>query len=128
MESKAMLDDVLASIKNMVVNYSIALNEASSEFIYKEYLKEFMELSSLAKELYNLEYSLEWVTLKEANSKDIKTLLTKQNNQNNQHLLLDSANKRWYNIIVRKKDILTRYNIVLVKGNDLYDVSTKQRF
>lgn len=83
MESKAMLDDVLASIKNMVVNYSIALNEASSEFIYKEYLKEFMELSSLAKELYNLEYSLEWVTLKEANSKDIKTLLTKQNNQNN---------------------------------------------
>ncbi len=83
MESKAMLNDVLASIKNMVVNYSIALNEASSEFIYKEYLKEFMELSSLAKELYNLEYSLEWVTLKEANSKDIKTLLTKQKSQNN---------------------------------------------
>ena len=83
MESKAMLNDVLASIKNMVVNYSIALNEASSEFIYKEYLKEFMELSSLAKELYNLEYSLEWVTLKEANSKDIKTLLTKQKRQNN---------------------------------------------
>lgn len=83
MESKAMLNDVLASIKNMVVNYSIALNEASSEFIYKEYLKEFMELSSLAKELYNLEYSLEWVTLKEANSKNIKTLLTKQKSQNN---------------------------------------------
>ena len=83
MESKAMLNDVLASIKNMVVNYSIALNEASSEFIYKEYLKEFMELSSLAKELYNLEYSLEWVTLKETNSKDIKTLLTKQKSQNN---------------------------------------------
>ena len=83
MESKAMLNDVLASIKNMVVNYSIALNEASSEFIYKEYLKEFMELSSLAKELYNLEYSREWVTLKEANSKDIKTLLTKQKSQNN---------------------------------------------
>ena len=83
MESKAMLNDVLASIKNMVVNYSIALNEASSEVIYKEYLKEFMELSSLAKELYNLEYSLAWVTLKEANSKDIKTLLTKQKSQNN---------------------------------------------
>ena len=83
MESKAMLNDVLASIKTMVVNYSIALNEASSEFIYKEYLTEFIELSSLAKELYNLEYSLEWVTLKEANSKDIKTLLTKQKSQNN---------------------------------------------
>ena len=83
MESKAMLDDVLSSIKSMVVNYSIALNEASSEFIYKEFLKEFNDLSLLAKEIYNLEYSLEWVTLKEAPSKDIKAALTKQKNANN---------------------------------------------
>lgn len=83
MESKALLDDVLSSIKSMVVNYSIALNEASSEFIYKEFLKEFNDLSLLAKEIYNLEYSLEWVTLKEALVKDIKTAITKQKNTNN---------------------------------------------
>ncbi len=83
MESKALLDDVLSSIKSMVVNYSIALNEASSEFIYKEFLKEFNDLSLLAKEIYNLEYSLEWVTLKEAPVKDIKTAITKQKNMNN---------------------------------------------
>mgnify|MGYP004466829281 CR=1 FL=1 len=83
MESKALLDDVLSSIKSMVVNYSIALNEASSEFIYKEFLKEFNDLSLLAKEIYNLEYSLEWVTLKEALVKDIKTAITKQKNMNN---------------------------------------------
>ncbi len=83
MESKALLDDVLSSIKSMVVNYSIALNEASSEFIYKEFLKEFNDLSLLAKEIYNLEYSLEWVTLKEASVKDIKTAITKQKNMNN---------------------------------------------
>lgn len=80
MESKAMLDDILANVKSMVVNYSIALNEASSEFIYKEFLKEFNALSSLAKELYNLEYSLEWVTLKEAPTKDIKSAISKQKN------------------------------------------------
>lgn len=83
MESKALLDDVLSSIKSMVVNYSIALNEASSEFIYKEFLKEFNDLSLLAKEIYNLEYSLEWVTLKEAPVKNIKTAITKQKNMNN---------------------------------------------
>lgn len=83
MESKALLDDVLSSIKSMVVNYSIALNEASSEFIYKEFLKEFNDLSLLAKEIYNLEYSLEWVTLKEASVKDIKNAITKQKNINN---------------------------------------------
>lgn len=94
MESKALLDDVLSSIKSMVVNYSIALNEASSEFIYKEFLKEFNDLSLLAKEIYNLEYSLEWVTLKEALVKDIKTAITKQKNMNNQHLTIDIANKK----------------------------------
>lgn len=83
MESKALLDDVLSSIKSMVVNYSIALNEASSEFIYKEFLKEFNDLSLLAKEIYNLEYSLEWVTLKEAPVKDIKNAIAKQKNINN---------------------------------------------
>lgn len=83
MESKALLDDVLSSVKSMVVNYSIALNEASSEFIYKEFLKEFNDLSLLAKEIYNLEYSLEWVTLKEAPVKDIKNAITKQKNINN---------------------------------------------
>ena len=33
MESKAMLDDVLQTVKGMVTNYAYALNEASSEFI-----------------------------------------------------------------------------------------------
>ena len=41
MESKAMLDDVLQTVKGMVTNYAYALNEASSETIYKEYLNQF---------------------------------------------------------------------------------------
>ena len=67
-----MLDDVLQSVKSMVTNYAYALNEASSEFIYKEFLNEFQSLSMLAKELYNLAYDLGWVTLNECLSKDIK--------------------------------------------------------
>lgn len=78
MESKAMLDDVLQTVKGMVTNYAYALNEASSESIYKEFLSEFQALSMLAKELYNLAYDIGWVSLSEANSKDIKTELTRQ--------------------------------------------------
>ncbi len=78
MESKAMLDDVLQTVKGMVTNYAYALNEASSESIYKEFLSEFQALSMLAKELYNLAYDIGWVSLSEASSKDIKTELTRQ--------------------------------------------------
>lgn len=73
-----MLDDVLQTVKGMVTNYAYALNEASSESIYKEFLSEFQALSMLAKELYNLAYDIGWVSLSEANSKDIKTELTRQ--------------------------------------------------
>lgn len=72
MESKIMLDDVLQTVKNMTTNYAYALNEASSEFIYKEFLAQFQALSMLAKELYNLSYDLGWVNLTEASTKDIK--------------------------------------------------------
>ena len=57
MESKAMLDDVLQTVKGMVTNYAYALNEASSEFIYQEFFNEFENLSKLAKELYNFAYN-----------------------------------------------------------------------
>ena len=43
MESKAMLDDVLQTVKGMVTNYAYALNEASSEFIYQEFFNEFIK-------------------------------------------------------------------------------------
>ena len=80
MESKAMLDDVLQTVKGMVTNYAYALNEASSEFIYQEFFKEFETLSKLAKELYNFAYNLGWVSLTEASNKDIKTELTREKN------------------------------------------------
>ncbi|MDD5836237.1 MAG: spore coat protein [bacterium] len=78
MESKIMLADVLANVKSMVVNYALALNEASSEFIYNEYLNEFENLSLLAKKLYNFSYSLGWATLDNAESKKIKKAINKQ--------------------------------------------------
>ena len=79
MESKAMLDDVLQTVKGMVTNYAYALN-ASSEFIYQEFFNEFENLSKLAKELYNFAYNLGWVSLTEASNKDIKTELTREKN------------------------------------------------
>ena len=45
MECKYILYDVLETVKNMTANYATALNEASSEAIYKEFKKEFDSLS-----------------------------------------------------------------------------------
>lgn len=72
MESKAMLDDILQTVKNMTTNYACALNEASSEFIYKEFLTQFQALSLLAKELFNLAYDLGWKSLTMASTKEIQ--------------------------------------------------------
>ncbi len=72
MESKAMLDDILQTVKNMTTNYAYALNEASSEFIYKEFLTQFQALSLLAKELFNLAYDLGWESLTMASTKEIQ--------------------------------------------------------
>jgi spore coat protein CotF len=77
MECKYILYDTLESVKNMVVNYSIALNEASSENIYNEYKKQFNDLSELAKDLFNYAYELEWYTLEEEKTDKINKTITK---------------------------------------------------
>ena len=78
MESKTMLDDILQNIKSLVTNYAYALNEASSEFIYKEFFSQFQDLSLLAKKLYNLAYDLGWTSLSSCASKDIKSEITRE--------------------------------------------------
>lgn len=81
MECKYILYDVLETVKNMTANYATALNEASSEVIYKEFKKEFDSLSNLAKELFNYAYSVNWYKLEEAQSKKIDTAIKNMKNE-----------------------------------------------
>lgn len=77
LENKYILNNVLETLKNMVVNYSFALNEASSEYLYKEYKKQFDQLSIDTKELFNYAYEQGWYTLEEAKSDKIKQEIKK---------------------------------------------------
>ncbi len=77
MASKYIIYDVIASLKSMVVNYAYSLNEASSPFIYEEYLEQFLSLSKVTKELFYYAYNNNWYPLEEAPSTKIKKEVTK---------------------------------------------------
>lgn len=83
MECKYILYDVLESLKNMVVNYAIALNEASSESIYKEYKKQFDKLSMMSKELFNYAYEKSWYKLEEVQATKITKEINKMQKEMN---------------------------------------------
>ena len=76
MQPKDYLADVLEMEKNMVVNYSYALNEASCEALYKEYKKQFDDLSTFTKKLFNFAYSNGWYNLEEEDLSKIKQEIT----------------------------------------------------
>jgi hypothetical protein len=71
MNDEYFLNDILESEKNMVVNMSIALNEASSNHIYETYYKMFEKLSKETKTLFNIAYNLNYYTLEEAENNKI---------------------------------------------------------
>jgi spore coat protein CotF len=77
METKDYVGDILETEKNMVVNYAIALNEASCEKLYKEYKKEFESISDCAKTLFNIAYNNGWYNLEEAQNSKVKEEATK---------------------------------------------------
>lgn len=72
MNDKYMLYDVLETEKNMVVNTSIALNEASCTPIYEKYYEMFESISKASKNLFNLAYNKNWYTLEEATKTKIE--------------------------------------------------------
>ncbi len=63
MNDKEIIMDALECEKNMAVNMTYALNEASGEKLYNELFNMFEEISESAKELYNLAYKLNYYTL-----------------------------------------------------------------
>lgn len=58
--------DVLETIKNMNSNMAIALNEASNNKLYKEFLEITDEISFAQRELYELAFYKGWYVIEEA--------------------------------------------------------------
>ena len=56
MNEKMILNDVLATLKAMSVNLTIALNEASCDNVYNLYLEQFKDVNKYTKLVYDLMY------------------------------------------------------------------------
>lgn len=65
------LNTVLELEKNLSNYYSIALNEASNDYLYEDYFSMFEDTKDLARECYNLMFEYGWYTLEEAEEQKV---------------------------------------------------------
>lgn len=65
MNDRDYLNGILELEKNMSNNYSIALNEASNDYLYEDYFSMLEDSKDMARELYNLMFKNGWYSLEE---------------------------------------------------------------
>ena len=65
MNDRDYLNSILELEKNMSNNYSIALNEASNDYLYEDYFSMLEDSKDMARELYNLMFKNGWYSLEE---------------------------------------------------------------
>lgn len=71
MNDKDILTDILITEKNMSDNYSIALNEMSNEYLYKELFTIFEETKKAQRRIFNLLFQKGWYALERADANKI---------------------------------------------------------
>ena len=71
MNDRDYLTSVLELEKNMSNNYSIALNEASNDFLYEDFFVFLEDTKDAARELYNLMFQNGWYSIEVAQEQKI---------------------------------------------------------
>lgn len=66
MNDRDFLNDILESEKNMSVNYTYALNEASNEELFKRIYDMFIHIKEAQRNLFELSFKKGWYTLEKA--------------------------------------------------------------
>lgn len=66
MNDRDYLNSILELEKNMSNNYSIALDEASNDYLYEDYFTLLEDTKDAAREAYNFMFQYGWYTLEEA--------------------------------------------------------------
>lgn len=66
MNDENYLNDMLETEKNMSVNMTIALNEASNETLYNELYEMFLQIKNSQRDLYELAFRKGWYSLEKA--------------------------------------------------------------
>lgn len=76
MNDRDYLSSILELEKNMSNNYSIALNEASNDYLYEDYFTLLEDTKDAAREAYNLMFENGWYTLEEAEEQKVNDKIT----------------------------------------------------
>ncbi len=76
MNDRDYINQILEIEKNMSVNFSIALNEASNEKLYDDLFLIFKDVKMAQRDLYNLMFKNGWYSLEKAEQQKIMEKLT----------------------------------------------------
>lgn len=63
---------LLSTLKDMEKNYTVAMTEASNEFLYNKYLDVFTKISHFQRDLYTVMFQKGWYQLEGVDAKKIK--------------------------------------------------------
>lgn len=66
MNDRDLLNDILETEKNMSVNFTYALNEASNEELYQEIFNMFNKIKQSQRDLFELAFEKGWYSLEKA--------------------------------------------------------------
>lgn len=76
-----MLNAILEIEKNMSVNLTFALNEASNETLYERLYDSFETIKDLQRDIYEIAFRYGWYSLEEADNTKINEEFNKLNNK-----------------------------------------------
>ena len=80
MTDKDYLTVILELEKNMSNNMSIAMNEASNEYLYEDYFDMFTGCKDMARDIYEYMASMGWYTVEEEQQDKINKKIGEFNN------------------------------------------------
>lgn len=84
MNDRDFLNDILESEKNMSVNYTYALNEASNEELFKRIYDMFTHIKETQRNLFELSFKKGWYTLEKAEENKINEEINTLSNMFNE--------------------------------------------
>ena len=77
MNDEDLLNDIMLCEKNISNSYSVAINEMSNKYLYKEVMNIFEDTKSIAREIYNFMFSKGWYSVTQEDEKNIEKSFTK---------------------------------------------------
>lgn len=72
LNDKDYITDLLSCLKSMAKDFTVALTEASNEFIYNKYFSMFQDIINLQRETYEIMFRHGWYCLEKAENSKIE--------------------------------------------------------